>query len=1079
MPRSCGPSSVPSTPGGSTLSISIGGGSSSSRRPLPQSARGQRPSEPPPKCLSIGGRVGPGHRINGTYEILEGQAINGRPCWLRRNRLNLDYRGEGRDLEVLEGAELFSDADERPLYCFLSEMGYWTVAPSLHATGVHVYARNGPDFGVPSPDVATRTWIVFANGKALPDPQMVCFKHDLAFQPPEILQLSGCTGQHGQLNGLYHHARGVVGSRPVFIKDGLRGVTKEEKKLVHFSQRTGTWLVSSAVAIPKNPPVDPHATEAVAMVDGADAAAGSGQDSAIEWSDLVILAKSPVAWGSMSPVHMIPKEAWLTRGEMPPRRHHRRAAYISRGNDAIEEVYSFQPSDDLRIAIWAHGFSDKILSRFEQADSASTEPLSSETPSGLPAPVSNCQRLVRTRSGHLLAPPMSRICFNLRSPQGISDPYHINGDYTQQDQCYNDRPVYIKWAPGAQPLREEGEDTSSGPTWWHGRQGSLPKSANYDGRMCLFFDDMSGRWHLAILVGDTAGSFARSPPDWTMVTPPLGVLWQLRVPNAVELLGCEMGLRRQQSATPLFHDWDDLSVAAIKHKALPRTVIFGGKSIAEALPQHTLSGDFRLMQDCYGCRPVYRRGARTDNPALFLFFETRSGYWLVSSGSPFSANHSMPVGTAGLFGEIFARAGPAWAPFTPDDAESWEIFDMQALRPEDLLEYHGRAPNCLLSPLFSPAPRLQLHALSSEAPKLLTVGGFGSRTSTLNGIYELLEEVRWNSRPAWQRIKQHWEVSEYSKFIFWWPETGHWLFGSELHEPVSTLARNGPGRWGAEFPDLCSGRWDALNGKVYEEDHRIYVRRQRTAAGGGEAPVVALPCGSPRPHLSSRHTASSARGLRAEDMGIVAGALPASSPRGMRQTMPFGVHGAQEPARHPRSPRANGREARSNSRGRMKQTEAVKRLPSPRQSCDQVQSGSQGARPLAASVSAIPSAPPSDQEDAEAMPFMAFPDAPEAAPIDEAVEPPPVVSATPVPAAPPPRVGSPGRMRREQGSVCISFHGGTGSVRREDPVAPPAAPKRRALSPVRGGPMPAASASRSPSPAGGRQRYTSPFRWKM
>jgi len=174
---------------------------------------------------------------------------------------------------------------------------------------------------------------------------------------------------------------------------------------------------------------------------------------------------------------------------------------------------------------------------------------------------------------------------------------------------------------------------------------------------------------------------------------------------------------------------------------------------------------------------------------------------------------------------------------------------MQGLGGEVPVKHHGSTPDSLLSPLLQNVPWLRLHALGGEAPpRWLCVGGFGSRTQVLNGTYELLTEAQWGTRPAWQRMRTRSpaEANEFTKFIFFWPETGHWVIGPELHYAHSALARNGPGRWMTESPDRCPGRWACLNGATFEEDPRPFCRRQRTAAGGVEQFSLASPRRSPR-----------------------------------------------------------------------------------------------------------------------------------------------------------------------------------------------------------------------------------------
>eukprot|EP00435_Cladocopium_sp_Y103_P052485 s786_g16.t1 len=190
-----------------------------------------------PRLLSLGGREGPGQQINGDYELLEGVRPNGRPCWLRRGRPLLTVNSNGL-------AE--HDGDLKPLYLFFGEMGYWNIAASVLAAGVHVLARSGPDFSSVSPDLCQMPWTIFAFGKAHKDSSIVCFRHLERNKVPEVVHVTGCRGDHGQLNGNYQLLRGVrMGSRPIFVKDGFGARGEEERKVLHFTQRAGKWFISS------------------------------------------------------------------------------------------------------------------------------------------------------------------------------------------------------------------------------------------------------------------------------------------------------------------------------------------------------------------------------------------------------------------------------------------------------------------------------------------------------------------------------------------------------------------------------------------------------------------------------------------------------------------------------------------------------------------------------------------------------------------------------------------------------------------------------------------------------------------
>jgi len=903
----------------------------------------------PPALLSIGGRDGVGQRINGDYELLTGVQPGGRPCWLRRGARQQSAAaaaalaaaaavpprsgpaeesggrarppppaapqhgagtGAGAGLASAGGGAVEDEGG--PLYLFFNDMGYWTVASSPHAAGVQVLARSGPEFGVQTPDEATIPWVVFAGGgKGKPDHNIVCFRHDVSHQPPEALHVTGCRGLYGQLSGLYYRVRGVsVGSRPIFIKDGMTNVMKEEKKLMHFSQRTGRWLLSSL------------SPSAVTWHDNADAAAGASLGGklvpALDWSDTVVLAKSPVAWTSMSPVHLLPKEPWLVLRELPPRLcgpgPHRGsvASAAASGTLSTSDVsVVFGPFRDLRVAAWIGGSYPPL-----EPNCYGEYPASPVTSSSFESDIGG--PIAALRPGRVVINPShARIfCIHLVSPQGLTDPFDLNGDYAKTSDVYGERSVYAKHPPG--------------PAC--GGNGFAAKSdAN---SLYLFFDDISGRWQIAPEIGSVATAVSRSPMGWDWPHPPLEGVWQLRVPSAVVQLGTELGLAPQgvsqaAAAAAHFRDWTDLSVSTGFQESAPRTLNFGGESVAKGLDTgHTLAGDFGLLRERYGRRPVYRRAPRTcgaawkvglgtgSSPALYLFFEPRSGLWLVTTTSPLLAG---PVPAAedvpGHFGEVVARSGPSWEPFTPDEAKAWEVFDLRELKSKDLVERGGQPPDSYLSSLLAPAPWMRLHALGFEdLPKTLNIGGFPRRTQALAGLYELMPEQRWNTRPAWQRVAVAPGAvtgsggggssigtvgGDFPKFLFFWPETGHWVIGPELHSAHTALARNGPCRWAAESPDRCAGRWSSLNGASFQEDPQIFCRRHKSSAvdrSGLLSPRATSPAGSPQGRgLSPRRAESPLRGSSLGGSGFCweaasspkgAAAAAAQAPRQRRATMP-------------------------------------------------------------------------------------------------------------------------------------------------------------------------------------------------
>eukprot|EP00928_Gymnodinium_smaydae_P017570 TRINITY_DN16719_c0_g2_i3.p1 TRINITY_DN16719_c0_g2~~TRINITY_DN16719_c0_g2_i3.p1 ORF type:complete len:794 (-),score=102.48 TRINITY_DN16719_c0_g2_i3:959-3160(-) len=681
-------------------------------------------------------------------------------------------------------------------------MGYWTIAPSLLATGVQVFARSGPDFSAALPDLVTQPWVFFVKGKAKADPSVACFRHEDVHQPPDVLCLSGCKAFYSRYNGLYHNAAGVtIGSRPVFIRDGHRGpedTDSEERMLLHFSQRSGRWMLSSAIAT-RRPVVRIR---------------GDPDASGVEWRDMRVLAISPVAWTSMSPVHRMPRQPWAVLSKVPSPVD----AGLNASLASAKSTDAFESYPDLRVAKWAGRASRWPLSRSLSRTSSAGEDI------GMDAKLESMEDPVKALQ--------TIICIHFQSPLGITDPYHLNGDYVRTEDHYSDRPVFIK-LPMARP-----------------RESGAVAPALSRGRLALFFDDTSGRWLVAPEMGAVDQCVARSPVGWDATDPGTfeKALWQLKVsggpsaelaPSAHQRPVRGARVSRGRGPAAVFRDCADLNVAEVVSRFPARTIVAcgDGDGVAHAVSGHFLSGDFRLAKECFGCRPVYVRAAQVPHgsPALHIFFEPRSGYWVMSTGSPLSVrSDAQDVSTPGFFGEIYARSGPCWDDFAPNAAAIWEVFDRSELAEQELLEYSGTAPNTYLSNLFTIAPWLRLQSLQLKPPpRFLCAGGFGDRMALpLAGTYELLDVSSWSSRPAWRRLEaasatgalaaELGPSGKFVKYIFFWPETGHWLIGPELHVASSALARTAPERWHVETPDLYTSRWHTLNGKVFRED--VHVR---------------------------------------------------------------------------------------------------------------------------------------------------------------------------------------------------------------------------------------------------------------
>jgi len=779
-----------------------------------------------PRLLSLGGREGPGQQINGDYELLEGVRPNGRPCWLRRGRPLLTVNSNGL-------AE--HDGDLKPLYLFFGEMGYWNIAASVLAAGVHVLARSGPDFSSASPDLCQMPWTIFAFGKAHKDSSIVCFRHER--NKVEVVHVTGCRGDHGQLNGNYQLLRGVrMGSRPIFVKDGFGARGEEERKVLHFTQRAGRWFISSVTL---------SALEEERLSTSSDC-----QDADLpQWRCATTLARSPVAWTSSSPASL-PHEPWSIIRQLPThlqygmteRRRRAESMRLADENDMVSEdaPVTFIPCQELQVN---EGFGRKASSSigrslsYASQRSGSLSPKSPDKSDGSPK-----EALDITETAEICGTEQETeyiLCLHFLNHEGIAESFGISGDYVRSDQLYGDRPVFIK-----APLRQRG--------------GILDDDrVGQERHLFLFYNDLTFRWKVAPEVGAKGLSvLARSPVGWDEVLcseeegapRDLGP-WQLRTMEP-EL---SIGRRKNEMQIPEdsnFQNCPALEVVAVEDRSPSRTVSFfyqGPEAEAQALAEHPLAGDFRLLRQRYGKRPVYRRaplqtcGPRPSlpsQPGLFLFFEPRSGYWVVSTISPLAANHAIAFArpdVLGRFGQVLARSGPAWSSLLPQEAPAWDAADSQVPGFHHRLSTSRAPPSALLSDQLMPTEWLQLMASGTDAsPTFLCVGGCGSRVQSLNGSYELLPESMWASRPAWKKMRPEEDDEEdhFPKYIFFWPETGHWIIGPELHVAQTGLARNGPGRWAAHSPDHCPGRWAALDGSTFSEDPKIFVRRQKAAFGG-------------------------------------------------------------------------------------------------------------------------------------------------------------------------------------------------------------------------------------------------------
>eukprot|EP00913_Durusdinium_trenchii_P035786 g33486.t1 len=369
------------------------------------------------------------------------------------------------------------------------------------------------------------------------------------------------------------------------------------------------------------------------------------------------------------------------------------------------------------------------------------------------------------------------LCLSFRHFEGLSEAFGLSGDYVRSDQLYGDRPAR-SWSQGSS------ED--------HVLPGILDDEKSQEKQLFLFYDDddQSRRWKVAPEVGAKGLSvLARSPVGWDEVLWSADVLHKDLGPWQVRTLEPEINVfqsKHEMDEDAHFEDCDALEVVSLEDRCevwrLQYPSDFCTPRLCQAVAEHPLAGDFRLLRQRYGKRPVYRRaplqpcGPRLDRdsercmeldssltrpslpsqPGLFLFFEPRSGYWVVSTISPLAANHAVASAgpdVLGRFGQVLARSGPSWTPLLPQDAMDWEAADSQVPGFHHRLAPSRAPPSALLSEQLVATKWLRLMALGFDAPPFfLCIGGCGSRVQSLNGSYELLPESMWASRPAWKKM---------------------------------------------------------------------------------------------------------------------------------------------------------------------------------------------------------------------------------------------------------------------------------------------------------------------------------------
>lgn len=352
---------------------------------------------------------------------------------------------------------------------------------------------------------------------------------------------------------------------------------------------------------------------------------------------------------------------------------------------------------------------------------------------------------------------------------------HINGDYVRAVEAYNARPVFIRPATNAE----------------------VP--------VCLYFDTVAGRWSISLEVGGPV--IARSAVSWRACSPvEVRGGWEVNSPASGD--GADDG--GGGSSTPVISPWQaDTGITATRLRlpaVNPQFTIWsnGLPGKPQGHHQSLLCGDYACLETRHGLRPVFRRATPSEERVLYVCFDPTSGRWLVTIQSPFEGGTPESLG-------ILARSAPSWKPLSPMEVEPdrWELSVSEEFRPASTFR--------LSSLIHRPSNVL---GVQGYVPQRLVISGRQGRNNTLNGTYSLLaapSNPEQQGRPCYRK-----DEKGFIKFLYFWPDTGHWYIGPDLHDE-RCLCKAGPGEWAALSPDQVNHKWEVVRNGKFEQDPHIKV----------------------------------------------------------------------------------------------------------------------------------------------------------------------------------------------------------------------------------------------------------------
>lgn len=118
-----------------------------------------------------------------------------------------------------------------------------------------------------------------------------------------------------------------------------------------------------------------------------------------------------------------------------------------------------------------------------------------------------------------------------------------------------------------------------------------------------------------------------------------------------------------------------------------------------------------------------------------------------------------------------------------------------------------------------------------HVPQRLTLSGRQGRNNTLNGTYSLYPGQQ--GRPCYRK-----DDKGFTKFLYFWPDTGHWYIGPDLNDK-RCLSKAGPGEWAALSPDRVTHKWEVVRNGKFEIDPHIKVAPSRKPAPRQDSLIAA------------------------------------------------------------------------------------------------------------------------------------------------------------------------------------------------------------------------------------------------